>query len=77
MRLFNEAVRQHPPPGHKAIWMGTLLTLWIIATGTVYILWNFLLLKENPYILLILPAIMLLSSILWIWRYRHLNNLVS
>ncbi|KAG2225595.1 hypothetical protein INT45_013706, partial [Circinella minor] len=75
MELFCEAVRQDPPPGHKGIWIATLLTLWVIVAGTVYILWNFLLLKENSYILLILPGIMLLSSMLWIWRYRHLNNI--
>ncbi|KAI8142927.1 hypothetical protein BJV82DRAFT_112207 [Fennellomyces sp. T-0311] len=75
MCLFNEAVRQHPPPGHKAIWIGTLLTLWVVVSGTVYILWNFLLLKENPYILLIVPSIMLLTAILWVWRYRYLHSI--
>ncbi|KAI9274393.1 hypothetical protein BDA99DRAFT_533036 [Phascolomyces articulosus] len=72
--LFNEAVRQHPPPGHKSIWIGTLLTLWIVVAATVYILWSFLLLKENPYILLIMPAVMLLTAIVWVWRYRYLHS---
>ena len=76
MCLFNEAVRRHPPPGHKAIWIAALLTLWVMVSCTIYILWNFLLLKENPYILLTVPSIMLLTAILWIWRYRYLHSIV-
>ncbi|KAI9497864.1 hypothetical protein BDB00DRAFT_752503, partial [Zychaea mexicana] len=74
MSLFNEAVRRHPPPTHKAMWTGTLVTLWVIVAGTVYILWNFLLLEKNAYILLIVPSIMLSTAVLWVWRYRYLHS---
>ncbi|KAJ8655448.1 hypothetical protein O0I10_008942 [Lichtheimia ornata] len=74
MCLFNEAVRQHPPPGHKLVWATTLLSVWTLVGGTIYICWNYLLLRDNPYVLLIIPAIILLSTIAWIWRYRYLQR---
>lgn len=75
MDLFNEAVRQHPPPGHKAIWLITLLTVWILAGTTAYIVWVYG--HQSPYILLIVPFVMLLTTIIWLWRYRYLQSIVS
>ncbi|KAI9313901.1 hypothetical protein BX666DRAFT_1863944 [Dichotomocladium elegans] len=74
MCLFNEAVRQHPPPGHKGVWCATLVSMWALAGVTIYTVWACLLAKESPVILLVIPVMVLLTTILWVWRYRYLQR---
>ncbi|ORY96685.1 hypothetical protein BCR43DRAFT_524739 [Syncephalastrum racemosum] len=76
VQLFNEVVRRHPPPGHKAIWTATLITTWILTGTLVYILWTFLP-AAQLYLVAILPTIMILTTPIWVWRYRSLRRKAS
>ncbi|KAL1932326.1 hypothetical protein VTP01DRAFT_9382 [Rhizomucor pusillus] len=70
VHLFNEAVRQHPPPGHKAIWVSTLAATWILAGAVAYATWFY----SSEYSMIswiILPVILFLTTGLWVWQYRR------
>ncbi|CAO3615859.1 unnamed protein product [Mucor fragilis] len=65
--LFNQAVRLRAPPGPKIFWFGTLFTMWMTAATSFYLLWIHL---NNPYILVALPAFIIISSLFMVWLHR-------
>lgn len=65
--LFNQAARLRPPPGPKIFWIGTLFTMWMTAATSFYLLW---IRFNSPYILVALPAFIIISSFLMAWLHR-------
>ncbi|KAI7884205.1 hypothetical protein K492DRAFT_192013 [Lichtheimia hyalospora FSU 10163] len=71
--LFNEAAKRYPPPGHKGLWCTTLFGFWTLMAAMTYTIWICIFNKTNAFILLMIPISMLLTTLLWVWRYRHLK----
>ncbi|KAJ8656005.1 hypothetical protein O0I10_008226 [Lichtheimia ornata] len=72
--LFNEAAKRHPPPGHKGLWCTTLFAFWALITAITYTIWMYIFKKTNAFILLMVPSTMLLTTLLWVWRYRRMQR---
>ncbi|KAI8391352.1 uncharacterized protein BYT42DRAFT_641844 [Radiomyces spectabilis] len=69
--LLNDTVRRAPPPDNKSMWCGTLLAIWLLTAASIYMAWFQL--QKDPWVLLVLPAVMLCSSILAAWRHCSLQ----
>ncbi|KAI8992428.1 hypothetical protein BDB01DRAFT_778413 [Pilobolus umbonatus] len=68
MGLFNHVAYISSPPGSIYLWISWLSCIWIIIIISFYLLWTQ---YYNPYILVTLPAFIILSSLLTLWIYRH------
>lgn len=65
--LFNQTTRIRPPPGPKIFWFGTLFSLWMTVSTSIYLLWIHF---NDPYILIALPVFIILSSLIMVLLHR-------
>ncbi|KAG2217253.1 hypothetical protein INT45_010261, partial [Circinella minor] len=70
INIINQSVLSNPPPGNKLVWMGILWILWIVIALTVYTLWHSF---KLVFILIIIPILMFLTMVIFIWRYQHIR----
>ncbi|KAI8048769.1 uncharacterized protein B0P05DRAFT_338729 [Gilbertella persicaria] len=66
--LFNEAARKRSPPGSTLFWVVFLIFLWLSAATSFYLLW---IQFNNPYILVALPAFMIISFLATLLLHRN------
>ncbi|KAI8370500.1 uncharacterized protein BYT42DRAFT_582628 [Radiomyces spectabilis] len=69
MSTINRTMRESPPPGNTGLWLGIVWTVWILLGAAIYMMWNHV--QQRPYILVIMPILMLAVSLLVFWKHRR------
>ncbi|KAI8889114.1 hypothetical protein K501DRAFT_144659, partial [Backusella circina FSU 941] len=70
--LFNQASRMRPPPTTKIVWLFTLAVIWAASSLFFYTLWHFYI--ESVFLLLLLPAFLVASLFLLVFRHRSIRK---
>ncbi|KAI9363816.1 hypothetical protein BD770DRAFT_315001 [Pilaira anomala] len=69
--LLNQSVLQYPPPSNKLVWVIAIWVFWMISIIANYLLWVH---TKWSYGLAVLPFLMILTTLLFVWRHRVLRQ---
>lgn len=72
--IFHEGIQFYPPPKHPFVWYFVLLFFWFTESGLIYYVMATL---KNPSYVFILPILLILTALLFSWRYKSLRAKVK